>query len=142
MRLVQLHPKQRRSRHKLHQRRMLRVHPKNHERDSADIPPRGARSHHTFAKDAGRTSATPSPVPAAKREPRRHTTPDVCVVVGSDHRALRVQARFLVNHCENRTGRIEDRIDCSFLVSEFRFRTKIALPNRHAGTELTYESVT
>jgi hypothetical protein len=33
------------------------------------------------------------------------------------------------------------RIDRSFLVSEFRFRTKIALPIHHPGTELTYESV-
>ena len=35
---------------------------------------------------------------------------------------------FFAIHRENRTGPIEDRIDRSFLVNEFRFRTKIALP--------------
>ena len=34
------------------------------------------------------------------------------------------------------------RIDCSFLFSEFRFRTKIELPIVTPWTELTFESVT
>jgi hypothetical protein len=34
------------------------------------------------------------------------------------------------------------RIDCSILVSEFRFRTKIGLPIAIARIELTYESAT
>jgi len=34
------------------------------------------------------------------------------------------------------------RIDCSFLVNEFRFRTRIALPIAAPETGLTFESVT